>query len=145
MTLINQVFLNWTTLQKDCESLFNLIKRQNINFKRIGVITRGGLFTASILSYKLDIKDIFTICVSSYNKQNEKTSISTINTLQKNEDELLILEDMVDTGETIKFLKSFFPNSTFACLYAKPKGLKQADIFVKVYKQNEWLVFPWDK
>jgi xanthine phosphoribosyltransferase len=36
------------------------------------------------------------------------------------------------------------PAAHFATLYAKPAGRPVVDTFVKEFKQNKWIYFPWD-
>ena len=56
----------------------------------------------------------------------------------------LIVDDLVDTGETSKALRSLLPKAHFATVYAKPAGRPLVDTFVTEVSQDTWIFFPWD-
>lgn len=57
----------------------------------------------------------------------------------------LVVDDLVDSGETIKAVKQYFPKAVYVVLIAKPKGLMVADHYVQIVEQNIWVAFPWEK
>ena len=54
------------------------------------------------------------------------------------------MDDLVDTGETIKALRPKLPNAHYATVYAKPDGRDQVDTFITEVSQDTWIYFPWD-
>ncbi len=56
----------------------------------------------------------------------------------------LLIDDLADTGRTAALLRKLLPKAFFATLYAKPAGRKNVDLFVREFKQNKWIHFPWD-
>ncbi|MGB2072425.1 MAG: phosphoribosyltransferase family protein, partial [Candidatus Puniceispirillaceae bacterium] len=56
----------------------------------------------------------------------------------------LIVDDLVDTGETAKALKLMLPKAHLATVYAKPAGRPLVDTFVTEVSQDTWIFFPWD-
>jgi len=56
----------------------------------------------------------------------------------------LVIDDLVDTGNTYKLIREHLPNAHFACVYAKPKGVPTTDSFVIEVSQDTWVYFPWD-
>ncbi|MDA7599764.1 phosphoribosyltransferase family protein, partial [Alphaproteobacteria bacterium] len=56
----------------------------------------------------------------------------------------LIVDDLVDTGETAKALRAMMPKAHFATVYAKPAGRPLVDTFVTEVSQDTWIFFPWD-
>ena len=48
----------------------------------------------------------------------------------------LIVDDFVDTGETIKAMRSSLPNAHCATVYAKPSGREQVDTFIIEVSQD---------
>ena len=56
----------------------------------------------------------------------------------------LIIDDLVDTGETIKTIRLKLPNAHYATVYAKPSGREQVDTFITEVSQDTWIYFPWD-
>ena len=64
--------------------------------------------------------------------------------LENNGEGWLIVDDLVDTGETIKAIRSSLPNAHYATVYAKPSGREQVDTFITEVSQDTWIYFPWD-
>ncbi|MGE0207493.1 MAG: phosphoribosyltransferase, partial [Candidatus Babeliales bacterium] len=62
---------------------------------------------------------------------------------------ILIVDDLVDTGETMKFLiealKDSLPKTTIkiATLYYKPTSCIKPDYYIE--ETTNWIVFPWEK
>ena len=56
----------------------------------------------------------------------------------------LLVDDLVDTGTTARAVRERLPRAHFATLYAKPLGAPVVDTFVKEFKQDKWIFFPWD-
>ena len=56
----------------------------------------------------------------------------------------LIVDDLVDTGETSRALRALLPQAHFATVYAKPAGRPLVDTFVTEVSQDTWIFFPWD-
>lgn len=58
---------------------------------------------------------------------------------------LLVIDDLVDSGETARLVKSMLPKAHIATVYAKPAGLSVVDTYVTQVSQDTWIVFPWDE
>ncbi|HBM12081.1 MAG TPA: xanthine phosphoribosyltransferase, partial [Rhodospirillaceae bacterium] len=56
----------------------------------------------------------------------------------------LIVDDLVDTGNTAKIVREMLPKAHFATVYAKPAGRPLVDTFVTEVSQDTWILFPWD-
>ena len=65
-------------------------------------------------------------------------------TIAKDGTDWLIIDDLVDTGETIKALRPQLPNAHYATVYATPNGREQVDTFITEVSQDTWIYFPWD-
>ena len=115
------------------------------HYKGIIAVTRGGLVPAAIVARELDIRLIDTFCVLSYN-QKTKGDIKVLkeSSVANNGEGWLIVDDLVDTGETIKAISSSLPNAHYATVYAKPSGREQVDTFITEVSQDTWIYFPWD-
>ena len=120
------------------------------NFTNIIGISRGGLIPAAIISYELDIP-LLTIAVSSYNKK-EKSKFKVIqdfniDTLDENSN-ILIVDDICDTGETMRWVSSKLSQARIknliTCIFTKPKHTEYLDFYGSVVPDNKWIVFPWE-
>ena len=113
--------------------------------KGIIAVTRGGLVPAAIVARELDIRLIDTVCVLSYNQKTKgEVNILKHATIQGDGQDWLIVDDLVDTGETIKSIRSKLPSAHYATVYAKPSGRQQVDTFITEVSQDTWIYFPWD-
>jgi xanthine phosphoribosyltransferase len=116
-------------------------------WKAVVAITRGGMAPAMIVARELDIRTVDTISVKSYDHQAQSEAI----VLKSPDMELigdgtgvLIIDDLVDSGKTLKVVRDLFPNAHFATVYAKPLGRDQVDTFITEVSQDTWIFFPWD-
>jgi xanthine phosphoribosyltransferase len=119
-------------------------------FHAILCITRGGLVPAAIIARELELRLIDTICIASYHSYTEQGDLKV---LKGASPELvgtdggkgvLVLDDLVDTGKTVKLTRDHLPNAHYATVYAKPLGRPLVDTFVTEVSQDTWIYFPWD-
>ena len=114
-------------------------------FKGIIAVTRGGLVPAAVVARELDLRLIETACIASYDqKTQEPLTIIKQAHAADNGAGWLIVDDLVDTGETARALRKMLPKAHFATAYAKPAGCPLVDTFVTEVSQDTWIYFPWD-
>ena len=117
---------------------------------KIICITRGGLFPALIASQKYNIKDIDTICVSSYNeKEKNGIAIQSKDFSHIKNKNILIVDDISDTGETflsvIKELEKYNPKSIKTYSIVVKKESKFIPDFYDVKTDlKDWVYFQWE-
>ena len=147
MSETNKFYVSWEEFHKDTKVLSEKIKVLNEDWKGILSVTRGGLVPAGIMASELKIKAIETISISSYeNKERAELHIlkhPDINLVQNGKG-WLVIDDLVDKGETAKEIKKLLPKAIIATVYAKPSGKADADIYAKDLEQSTWIVFPWE-
>lgn len=120
-------------------------------FEAIVCITRGGLVPAAIVARELDIRVIETVCVASYDhtRQTDVTILKDVaaSVIAQGGGQgagVLIVDDLVDTGQTAKAVRGILPRAHFATVYAKPMGRPMVDTFITEVSQDTWIYFPWD-
>ena len=114
-------------------------------FEGLVAVTRGGLVPAAIVARELEIRLIDTACVASYHGQTRgQIEILKEASLAGDGSGWLIVDDLVDTGETSRSLRTLLPHAHFATVYAKPAGRPLVDTFVTEVSQDTWIFFPWD-
>lgn len=150
-----KAFITWEQFSNHMDNLPEIIDE---DFDVILCITRGGLIPAGVASYKLGIKDIVNIKISSYTGTTqgelsiEKLSKKDIKKL-KNAKNILVIDDIVDTGETLGELFDYLYNevdyelaercSVFSVVTKNPV---YNDYYIyNMEDRDEWVVFPWDK
>ncbi len=112
-------------------------------WKGIVAITRGGLVPASIIARELEIRLVDTICISSYDYQQQGET-QVLKSPETESEGWLLIDDLVDTGKTARIVKNLLPKAHFATVYAKPAGRPVVDTFITEVSQDTWILFPWD-
>ena len=113
-------------------------------FEGIVAVTRGGLVPASIVARELDIRLIDTVCVASY-EHKDRGAVKVLKDAGAGDGAgWLLVDDLVDTGETAKLVRERLPKAHFATIYAKPAGRPLVDTFITEVSQDTWIYFPWD-
>jgi len=120
-------------------------------FEAMVCITRGGLVPAAIVARELGIRLIETVCVSSYNHTTQaepqllKSVASAVAAIGGGRGKgVLIVDDLVDTGKTMRIVRELLPEAHVATVYAKPLGRPMVDTFITEVSQDTWIFFPWD-
>ncbi len=142
--------VSWDQFHRDARALAWRLASAG-PFKAIVCITRGGLVPAAIVARELGIRVIETVCVASYEHQTQgqlkvlkKIAQEVVNAGGGGGEQVLIVDDLVDTGKTAKLVREMLPKAHFATVYAKPMGRPQVDTFITEVSQDTWIFFPWD-
>ena len=142
--------VSWDQFHRDCRALTWRLNELG-PFHAVIAITRGGLVPAAIVARELGIRVIETVCVASYNhvSQGELRMLkavadSIIGLGGGGGKGVLIVDDLVDTGNTARVVRDILPAAHFATVYAKPMGRPLVDTFVTEVSQDTWIYFPWD-
>ena len=136
--------VSWEELHRTSKALaWRLLDLDS--FKGIIAVTRGGLVPAAVVARELNLRLIETVCIASY-EQTSQEQLSIIKPAHAADDGAgwLIVDDLVDTGETARALRKMLPRAHFATAYAKPAGRPLVDTFVTEVSQDTWIFFPWD-
>ena len=134
--------ISWEQLHRDSKALaWRLVDMQA--WKGIVTITRGGLVPASIIARELEIRLVDTVCISSYEGQDKGAS-TILKPVDIDSKGWLLVDDLVDTGQTARIVREMLPKAHFATVYAKPEGRPLVDTFITEVSQDTWILFPWD-
>ncbi len=128
--------VSWQDIEGDAARLATQLASVG-RWHRIIAIVRGGMVPAGLLAQHLDVAriDTLSICRTSGAIQGPKAE----------EEGVLIVDELVDTGATIQAIRPHYPRAHVAVLYAKPAGRAMADSFIKEFPQSIWLEFPWEQ
>jgi xanthine phosphoribosyltransferase len=140
--------VSWDMFHRDARALAWRLADQR-PFSAIVAVARGGLVPAAIVARELGIRVIETVCVASY----EHTTRSEVKLLKGAARDIvalgdgegsavLIVDDLVDTGQTARVVRDLLPQAHFATVYAKPMGRPLVDTFVTEVSQDTWIFFP---
>ena len=150
MNLPNKAFpVSWDQFHRDARALAWRLNASG-PFRAIVCITRGGLVPAAIVAREIGIRVVETICIASYHEEQKQDELQVLKSIAKDVvgnldgSDLLVIDDLVDTGATAKVVRELLPKAHFATIYAKPLGRPMVDTFVTEVSQDTWIYFPWD-
>ena len=117
-------------------------------------VTRGGLVPAAIVARELSIRVIETVSIASYHgeagaNEDAQGAVQILKGMAPvlsaaGGTGILVVDDLVDTGQTARVMRDLLPKAHFATVYAKPAGRPMVDTFVTEVSQDTWIYFPWD-
>ena len=138
-----QFFVSWEEMHRATREL---AARQlpASQWKGIIAVSRGGLVPACILARELNVRLIETLCISSYTDHYAQKELTVLHRPEGDGEGMLIVDDLVDTGETAKAIREMFPKAKFVTVYAKPQGRELVDEYVADVEQETWIELPWD-
>ncbi|WP_194755912.1 xanthine phosphoribosyltransferase [Aliidiomarina indica] len=141
----HEYFVSWEELHRATREL---ARRQlpAEQWRGIIAVSRGGLVPAAILARELNIRLVESVCVRSYAHQSQSAKPEMLKDVSCSEDGagFIVIDDLVDTGNTLRFLRERLPKAKFITVYAKPDGLPLVDEYEADIDQNTWIHFPWD-
>ena len=76
--------------------------------------------------------------------QTQRKEVRILKGIEHDGEGFLLIDDLVDTGNTARVIRKLLPKAYFATLYAKPQGREVVDLCVKQFNQDKWIYFPWD-
>jgi len=144
--------VSWEELHRNAKALAWRLHEMG-PFDGVVAVTRGGLVPAAIVARELGIRMIDTVCAISYGSSEvgsttegvqDSLQIVKAPSVTVDGEGWLIVDDLVDTGETAKAVRALLPKAHFATIYAKPAGRPLVDTFVTEVSQDTWIHFPWD-
>ncbi len=112
-------------------------------------VARGGLTLSHLMAQALDIRNLFTLNSIHYEGEQKLDTFNIFNIPDlSNAKKVLIIDDIVDSGETMQqiliILNNKYPNIEFkiATLFYKSTALIKPDFSVR--EANEWIDFFWE-
>ena len=147
----DDIVISWPELHRDTRVLCHALMDMG-PFKGIIAIARGGLIPAALVARELEIRLLDTICASSYEEAAEnsegaqimRSAVKILKGVEHDGEGYLLIDDLVDTGNTARVIRKLLPKAYFSTLYAKPMGREIVDLCVKEFSQDKWIYFPWD-
>lgn len=132
---ITKLFVTWDEYLGMVEELGKKLKGKKFDY--IVAIKRGGWIPGVILSHRLNVP------VGTYEELFMVVSSSTFVRTMKAK-KFLIIDDIADTGKTLKEVTGFMKGVEFqiATLFEKPWTKVKPDYCIK--KTRKWVVFPYE-
>lgn len=114
-------------------------------WRGIIAVTRGGLVPAAIVARELDIRLVDTVCIASYDGKVQRREAAFLKRVEGDGGGWLVIDDLVDSGNTFRSLRQILPHAHYASVYVKPAGADSVDSAAIAIDQDLWLAFPWDE
>lgn len=147
---MDHIGISWDQLTKDCGALARHMLDKGLvaqDTKGLIALARGGLAVAQLVGNYLEIRRIENVTIKSYNgteRLDTQTLLGTPSPDLGDGAGWVVIDDLVDTGGSYRFLKTILPNARYVALYHKPEGLPEAEVTVTGFAQDSWLDFPWE-
>lgn len=141
-------YYSYSDLETDTKILVNELKEHQ--FDTIIALARGGMILGQLIAYALDIRDIQTLKIESYDDEKKRDCVTITNTCSLKEGaKVLIVDDIVDSGDTLKKVieqlneKHLHVKLMSASIFYKKSALIEPDF--KVKEAKEWIDFFWER
>jgi len=115
--------VTWKEIDTYINKIMKDLNGVSLGLKDIYAVPRGGFIPAVILSNKLDLPLEF----NRYKIRNHT----------------LVVDDIEDSGNTIRELKSVKPNAVYAVLFSK-QDKPNVNYYAKKVSMDTWVKFPWE-
>jgi uncharacterized protein len=144
----NLRYISWSEYGNLAEALAEKVRANGKKYDLVVGIVRGGIPVAMVVSDHLNVRIDF-VNVKSYSDIGKRTAPRILSTLTEGVEgkDILLVDDLVDQGDTLTFLKSYLsgqkPNSLeTAVMFKKPWSKTEPDYFLETV--SEWIVFPFE-
>ena len=119
---VKRVYYDWDDINKLLDTIWS---KSGNKFKSVTGIPRGGTILAVLYSHRFNVR---------YSPAANLDS------------EQLIIDDIADSGDTLKLWKKTFPTNSFATIHYKETSEVKPDIFCKEIPEDYgWIVYPWER
>lgn len=142
--------LTWEGFGQASRDLAQMVADDGYEPDMVLSIARGGLLIGGAMGYALSIKNTYTMNVEFYTDIDERLEVPRIlppapDFVDLHEAKILIVDDVADTGHTLKSVYEFCEGKVgevrTAVIYEKPRSVVKCDY---VWKRTDlWINFPW--
>jgi hypoxanthine phosphoribosyltransferase len=148
-----KVYIDYNQFGIKLRSLYEKILGDGVPYQIIGIAS-GGLNLSYPLARWLRCSNHVSISIHFYEgeKLHGKPYFADIPTIPNNWKNILLVDDILDSGTTIKYFIEktgliHGENFKIATLHWNPKGLHgmKPDYYIDKKKESEWIVYPWEE
>jgi uncharacterized protein len=141
-------YISWPEYGNLAEALAEKVRSRGVKFDVVIGIARGGMPVAMVVSDHLGVGVDF-INVKSYEGIAQRSTPRILSTLSEGigGKSILLVDDLVDQGDTMETVKSFLDGQNHrllqtAVLFKKPWSKFEPDYYLEVV--DKWVVFPFE-
>lgn len=142
--------LTWADFGEGSRALAQQVADSGFEPDIVLAIARGGLLPGGAIAYALPCKNVFVMNVEFYTGINQRLDFPVmlppqLDILDIRGAKVLIVDDVADTGSTLKavleFIATEVKEARSAVLYEKPISVVHADFVWR--RTDRWIDFPW--
>ena len=142
--------MTWDHLGSGARELAQAVHDDGYRPDIVLAIARGGLLVGGAVAYALGVKNTFAMNVEFYTGVDERLEMPMIlppvpALVDFEETQVLIVDDVADTGQTLELVKEFCAGKVgevrCAVLYEKPQSIVRCEYVWR--RTDRWIDFPW--
>jgi len=138
--------ITWEAFYQTNKKLIEKVQQSGKKYDYILAITRGGLFPAYFLAKALNIP-VETINLTSYEDQQaghiKHVTVEGFSCEVLEPEKCLLVDDIYDSGQTIRYVQQKYPSIDTACTYARWDDHTLTYVG-EVLDYETWIDFPWE-
>ena len=145
---MKKIHYTYIQAEKDCKMLAKELS--HYKFDWIVTMALGGLVPSCILGKLLNIKKVQVVPISYYEETQRKEGkpIILANWLIPENAKVLLIDDIVDTGETMKKVHNLLIEKNkkvvSVALHYKPDKAYAFKPHYWINKTDKWIIYPWE-
>lgn len=152
-----RMYVNWHDVELHIKVIVDHMVLSGAKPEVILAVGAGGLIPASMIAYQFGkrtarIPLVDVIYATSYHGErrgsvNVVGMVDAIERLPRHSNQILIVDDMVDSGSTLEHFLAHFSQAHTAVLVYKGTSSVKPDYCGHVDKEGDryWYVFPWER
>ena len=151
MPNLKYIIPDWQEIYEIAKETTNKIKESDFYPDVIVAVSRGGLVPGRLFADFLHIKDVYTIKADHWGLTATKDGEAKLShglSLDLNGKMVLIVDDITDTGESMKLAKEHIetknPTQVKTATIYHLKNSKYIPDFFGEEKEWAWIIFPWN-
>lgn len=149
----NRLVCRWEDAMRYMDIIARQMRAQIFNPALIVAIANGGIIPAGLLCQAFPGASFISVRVKGYKQGivGEKLpggpsifpdDIQTLITLDS--PNVLVVDDIADTGATFKLVSDYMPRAKYAAMYAKPQAAPDVNYIGHYCAQDKWVNMPWE-
>ncbi len=137
--------VSWEQVETYCAEMARRLVGRNLDIDVAIPILRGGLIPAALILRGLPFEMSMSLAhIKAYDgRVFDRYRVVRAPDVPRRE-LVLIIDDIADTGGTVRVVQDMFEDSHSVALFAKPRGSDVVDNFIMAVPQDTWVVFPWE-
>lgn len=118
--------IDWNFIHTAVDRLCLNILKSGIKVNAVYGLARGGLIPAVMISHRL------------------KLPFMSIENADKDYDKILIVDDICDSGDTLKRFIEYPDEIVTATIHYKSSSVYEPNFWYRLAYEDEWIVYPWE-